>query len=96
MDPVSISVTEASRNFSDCVNRARYQGTSFVLLKGGSQVARIEPAAEAQPKRGRELAAAFVKAVEGMHVGEEEATSWLHDLEQARGSMQPQGRPWRL
>ena len=95
MDPVPISVTEASRNFSDCVNRARYQGTSFVLLKGGSPVARIEPA-EAQPKRGRELAAAFVKAVEDLHVGEEEATAWLHDLEQARGSMLPQGRPWRF
>jgi antitoxin (DNA-binding transcriptional repressor) of toxin-antitoxin stability system len=95
MDPVQISVTEASRNFSDCVNRARYQGTSFVLLKSGSPVARIEPA-EAQPKRGRELAAAFVKAVEDVHVGEEEATAWLHDLEQARGAMQPQGRPWRF
>ncbi len=67
MDPVPISVTEASRNFSECVNRARYQGTSFVLLKGGSPVARIEPA-EAQPKRGRELAAAFVKAVEGVQL----------------------------
>ncbi len=95
MDPVPISVTDASRNFSDCVNRARYQGTSFVLLKGGTPVARIEPA-EAQPKRGRELAAAFVKAVEDVHVGEEEATSWLHDLEQSRGAMQPQGRPWRF
>jgi antitoxin (DNA-binding transcriptional repressor) of toxin-antitoxin stability system len=95
VDPVPISVTEASRNFSDCVNRARYQGTSFVLLKGGSPVARIEPAV-AQPKRGRELAAAFAEAVEEVHVGEEEATSWLHDLEQARGSMQPQGRPWRF
>jgi antitoxin (DNA-binding transcriptional repressor) of toxin-antitoxin stability system len=97
MDPVPISVTEASRNFSDCVNRARYQGTSFVLLKGGSPVARIEPA-EAQPKRGRELAAAFVKAVEGVHVGEEEATSWLHDLEQARGAQGRRGdfSPWRF
>jgi antitoxin (DNA-binding transcriptional repressor) of toxin-antitoxin stability system len=95
MGPVQISVTEASRNFSDCVNRARYQGTSFVLLKGGSPVARIEPA-EALPKRGRELAAAFVEAVEEVHVGEEEATSWLHDLEQARGAMQPHGRPWRF
>jgi antitoxin (DNA-binding transcriptional repressor) of toxin-antitoxin stability system len=95
MDPVPISVTEASRNFSDCVNRARYQGTSFVLIKGGLPVARIEPA-EAQPKRGRELAAAFLKAIEEVHVGEEEATSWLHDLEQARGSVQSQGRPWRF
>ena len=95
MDPVSISVTEASRNFADCVNRARYQGTSFILFKSGVPVARIEPA-ESLPPKGQELAAAFQKAVEGVHVGEEEATSWLHDLEQARGSLQPQGRPWRF
>jgi antitoxin (DNA-binding transcriptional repressor) of toxin-antitoxin stability system len=95
VDSVSISVTGASRNFADCVNRARYQGTSFILLRGGTPVARIEPAV-AQVKRGRELAAAFETAVEGFHVGAEEATSWLHDLEQARGSLQPQVRPWRF
>src|ERR1700677_4240607 len=97
MNTVRISVTEASRNFSECVNRARYQGTSFVLLKGGSPLARTEPA-EAQPRRGRELAAAFAKAVEDVHVGEEEATSWLHDLEQARGAQGRRGdfSPWRF
>ena len=62
MDPVSISVTEASRNFSDCINRARYQGTSFILQKGGVPVARIEPA-ETQPRKGRELAAALKQAM---------------------------------
>src|ERR1700722_4487453 len=97
MDPVPISVTDASRNFSDCVNRARYQGTSFVLLKGGSPVARTAPK-ETEPKRGREWAAPFVKAVEVVHVGEEEATSWLHDLEQARGAQGRRGdfSPWRF
>jgi antitoxin (DNA-binding transcriptional repressor) of toxin-antitoxin stability system len=95
MDTVSISVTEASRNFADCVNRAHYQGTTFILLKGGAPVARIVPAAQ-KPKGGSELAVALKKAVEDVHLGEEEATSWLHDLEQARGSLQPQGRPWRF
>jgi prevent-host-death family protein len=95
MDLVAISVTEASRNFSDCVNRARYQGTSFILHKAGVPVARIEPA-DVQPRKGSELAAALKQAVEGVRVGVEEATSWLHDLEQARGSLQPQVRPWRF
>ncbi len=95
MATVSISVTEASRNFADCVNRAHYQGASFLLIKSGAPVARIVPA-ESQPQKGRELAAALQKALEGIHVSEEEATSWLHDLEQARGSLQPQGRPWRF
>lgn len=95
MEPVPISVTEASRNFADCINRARYQGTSFLLLKSGAPVARIEPPAP-KPKKGSELAVALEKAVEGVHVGSEEATSWLHDLEQARVSLQPQVRPWRF
>ena len=95
MDTVSISVTEASRNFADCVNRARYQSTTFVLLKGGTPVARIVPA-ESKPMKGSELAAVLEKALEGVHPGEEEATSWLHDLEQARGALQPQVRPWRF
>jgi antitoxin (DNA-binding transcriptional repressor) of toxin-antitoxin stability system len=52
MRSVSITVTEASRNFADCINRARYQGTTFVLYKGGVAVARIvpEPKAPREPK----------------------------------------------
>jgi antitoxin (DNA-binding transcriptional repressor) of toxin-antitoxin stability system len=55
MRSVSISVTEASRNFADCINRARYQGTTFILHKNGVAVARIVPEAKAQT--GRELEA---------------------------------------
>jgi antitoxin (DNA-binding transcriptional repressor) of toxin-antitoxin stability system len=95
METREISVTEASRNFSDCVNRARYQGTSFVLLKGGVAVARIEPAPR-KPTRGLELAEALRRALAEAHVGEKEATSWLHDLEQARTPMSPQMSSWHF
>jgi len=95
METVSISVTEASRNFAECVNRARYQGTTFILEKNGIQVARIVPTVR-KPERGQDVAAVLRKAIEGVHPGEEEATSWLHDLEQARGAMAPQGKPWRF
>jgi antitoxin (DNA-binding transcriptional repressor) of toxin-antitoxin stability system len=95
METREISVTEASRNFSDCVNRARYQGTRFVLLKGGVPVARIEPAPQ-KPTRGAELAFALREALAEVHVGEKEATSWLHDLEQARTPMQPQVGAWHF
>jgi antitoxin (DNA-binding transcriptional repressor) of toxin-antitoxin stability system len=47
MRSVSISVTEAARNFADCINRVRYQGTSFILHKNGVAVARIVPEARA-------------------------------------------------
>ena len=60
MNKVDLSVTEAARNFSDCVNRVRYQGTTFVLHKNGVPVARLVPA-EQEPKNGRELAAALAK-----------------------------------
>jgi len=40
----SISVTEASRNFAECINRVRYQGLSFLLVKNGTAVARLVPA----------------------------------------------------
>jgi antitoxin (DNA-binding transcriptional repressor) of toxin-antitoxin stability system len=91
----AISVTEASRNFSDCVNRARYQGTSFTLLKGGVPVARIVPPT-LKATKGRELADALRKALAGVHVGEQEATSWLHDLEQSRGSASQPGQVWHF
>jgi prevent-host-death family protein len=43
MKELTISVTQAARRFADCVNRVRYQGTSFVLHKNGVPVARIVP-----------------------------------------------------
>ena len=43
MDETLISVTLASRKFSDCINRVRYQGASFLLEKNGIPVARIVP-----------------------------------------------------
>jgi antitoxin (DNA-binding transcriptional repressor) of toxin-antitoxin stability system len=57
MRSVSISVTEASRNFAECINRARYQGTIFILHKNGVAVARIVPM-ERKAKIADELDAA--------------------------------------
>ena len=36
-------MTVAARRFADCINRVRYQGTSFILHKNGVPVARIVP-----------------------------------------------------
>ena len=43
MRELVISVTQAARRFADCINRVRYQDTSFVLHKNGVPVARIVP-----------------------------------------------------
>lgn len=39
-----IGATEASRNFSEILNRVRYRGETFVIERGGEPVARIIPA----------------------------------------------------
>jgi antitoxin (DNA-binding transcriptional repressor) of toxin-antitoxin stability system len=58
MQTRSISVTEAARNFSDCVNRAHYQGVTFVLHRNGVPVARLVPEVQKQSAPDREAAAA--------------------------------------
>jgi prevent-host-death family protein len=79
MKKAAITVTEAARNFADCVNRAHYQNTSFVLLKNGKPVARLVPESE-RVCTGRDLADAMGKA----EFSVEEARAWHKDLAAAR------------
>jgi antitoxin (DNA-binding transcriptional repressor) of toxin-antitoxin stability system len=77
----TITVTEAARNFADCLNRAHYQNVSFVLLKNGKPFARIEPAAE-KLCTGRDLA----EALDRVSLTAEEAKEWHQELRDARKS----------
>ncbi len=45
-----VSATEASRNFSDILNRALYRGESFIIERGGEPVCEIRPAASSSFK----------------------------------------------
>ncbi len=94
MSTKAISVTEAARNFADCINRAHYQGTTFVLHKNGVPVARIVPE-EQKSCTGLELAAALRVALKDVHLGEEEATAWLHDIEESRKNLIPAVDKWQ-
>jgi antitoxin (DNA-binding transcriptional repressor) of toxin-antitoxin stability system len=85
-----ISVTEAARNFADCVNRAHYQNVTFVLLKSGSPVARIVPDGD-KVCTGRDLASALA----GAELSREEAIAWSRDLRRARKSLKPVSDKWR-
>lgn len=85
-----ISVTEAARNFADCVNRAHYQKVTFVLLKSGSPVARIVPDEE-KVCTGAELS----RAAGGARLTPEEASLWGRDLRTARGQLKPIIDKWR-
>lgn len=39
----TLTATEAARSFSELLNRARYQGESFVIVRGREEVARLVP-----------------------------------------------------
>ena len=86
MKMVSISVTDAARNFSDCINRVRYQGMTFILEKNGVPVARIVPA-ERKVTKGSELAVRLRDALKDVHLGTEEAATWANELEAARSRL---------
>lgn len=85
-----ISVTEAARNFDDCINRAHYQNVTFVLLKSGSPVARIVPDRE-KVCTGRDL----VSALGAARLSADEASSWNRDLRIARSHLKPLPDKWR-
>jgi antitoxin (DNA-binding transcriptional repressor) of toxin-antitoxin stability system len=90
MKKTVISVTEAARNFADCVNRAHYQNITFVLLKNGSPVARLVPDDE-KVCVGRELAEALTKT----QLPEDEARAWHRDLRAARKTLKAPADRWR-
>jgi antitoxin (DNA-binding transcriptional repressor) of toxin-antitoxin stability system len=89
MSEESISVTEAARNFSDCINRARYQGTTFILLKGGKPVATLKPESKKIC-----TAAELADALELVELTPAESVAWKKDLAKARSILLPPADPW--
>jgi antitoxin (DNA-binding transcriptional repressor) of toxin-antitoxin stability system len=85
-----ISVTEAARNFADCVNRAHYQNVTFVLLKNGSPVARLVPDNE-RVCTGEDLASALAQ----VELSPDEARAWGRDLSRARKNLKAVSDKWR-
>ena len=89
MKKTVISVTEAARNFADCVNRAHYQNVTFVLLKNGTPVARLVPDDE-KVCVGRSLAEALAQT----ELPEDEARAWHRDLQAARKTLKTPRNRW--
>jgi prevent-host-death family protein len=90
MRKTSISVTDAARNFADCVNRVRYQNVTFVLFKNGTPVARIVPP-ESKTCTGRELA----EALREVKLSTENAKAWYRDLQKARKILKAPEDKWQ-
>jgi antitoxin (DNA-binding transcriptional repressor) of toxin-antitoxin stability system len=90
MKKAAITVTEAARNFADCVNRAHYQDISFVLLKNGKPFARLVPESD-KVCTGRDLAEALGKAELSAKV----ARAWHKDLAVARRRLTAPRDKWQ-
>jgi antitoxin (DNA-binding transcriptional repressor) of toxin-antitoxin stability system len=90
MSEIVLSVTEASRNFADCVNRAHYQNQTFLLMKNGAPFAKLVPAGK-RVCRGRDLA----KALMGVNLSDAEARIWQRDLKTARKKLKPPPDRWK-
>jgi antitoxin (DNA-binding transcriptional repressor) of toxin-antitoxin stability system len=86
----TISVTEAARNFADCVNRAHYQNVTFVLLKNGAPFARLVPDHE-KACVGRDLAEVLAET----ELSKDDARAWRKDLQTARKRLKPPADKWR-
>jgi antitoxin (DNA-binding transcriptional repressor) of toxin-antitoxin stability system len=89
MKKTRISVTKAARNFADCVNRAHYQGLSFVLVKNDKAVAQLVPDNE-KACFGRDAAKALAK----VKLSPAEAKAWRRDLKAARKILKPPTDKW--
>ena len=90
MKETFMTVTEAARNFSDCLNRVHYQNRTLVLLKNGVPFARLVPAT-AKRCTGRDLA----EALAGTRLSAEAAANWCRDLKAARKTLQAPGDKWQ-
>lgn len=75
-------MSEAARNFADCINRAHYQNVTFVLVQNGETVARLGPGKE---KRCR--AAILAEALAEIQLPDEEGRAWVRDLQRGRKTL---------
>jgi antitoxin (DNA-binding transcriptional repressor) of toxin-antitoxin stability system len=87
---VSITVTEAARNLAECINRVRYQDTTFVLLKNGTAVARLVPCHEIVCTGGD-----LLEALAETSLSVEEAKAWRQDIDDARRTLKTPVDKWR-
>lgn len=90
MKETPITVTEAARNFSDCVSRTHYQNVTFLLLKNGKPIARLVPNHE-KVCYGRDL----VKVLENVELTADEAKAWYRDLRRGRKALKAPLNKWR-
>jgi prevent-host-death family protein len=90
----AISVTEAARNFADCINRVRYQHISFVLLKNGTPVARLIPAGTAQAAQAEEETVALPALPDSQRAAETQRQAAIEPSESTNNENSRRGLQW--
>ena len=90
MKKTAITVTEAARNFADCINRVHFQSRIFVLVKNGKALARIVPETE-KICTGHDLA----EALAHVELSTSEAIAWSKENVQARKALKQPRDKWQ-
>lgn len=78
-----LSATDAARRFSDLLDQVEREGETFVVERRGQAVASIGPAPAVSGRAVKELLRA-----------EAPDPTWLRDLAELRGSLEPEERRW--
>jgi antitoxin (DNA-binding transcriptional repressor) of toxin-antitoxin stability system len=82
MMPLSLTVTEVARHFSDVINRVVYRRERILLLRGKRAVAELRPV---QPVvRARDLPALFATMP---HLDDDDAAAFAADIDSARAAL---------
>jgi antitoxin (DNA-binding transcriptional repressor) of toxin-antitoxin stability system len=86
----TLSATEASRNFSDLINKTLYMKQTTTLLRGGQPVAKVIPVAK-ESVTGEELA----KLWEGKpRISDENGEDWLNLTKEIRSELKLPESKW--
>jgi antitoxin (DNA-binding transcriptional repressor) of toxin-antitoxin stability system len=78
-----ISATEAARGFSALLDAVEHQHETFVVIRGGKSIARIEPATGTTGA-----------AVKTLLLDHRPDARWSDELHELRGLTPDQVRPW--
>jgi prevent-host-death family protein len=85
--PRRVTATEAARNLSDLLNRVRYRGEHFTVVRGGEEVADLVPARRSSGITLRDLR----RALASLPAPDDD---FLADVERIRAEQPPAESPW--
>ena len=89
-----ITAEEASRTFSELLDRVRREGASFEITEGEDVVARVEPPAGAGPGKVRTLAELVEHIKKGPRLDPEDSLAFEADLAAIRAEMKLPDIKW--